>query len=96
MIIGLPSLHAYGDSQVIVNWVTSKVGLSALDLEHWCNHIVEIKNSFLSLFFQHVYRKHNKSVDRISKESLSLNPGCLSFLEFSEGVIIGEDTIHLF
>ena len=32
--LGLPTLHAYGDSQVIINWVNSKAGLSALDLDH--------------------------------------------------------------
>ena len=49
--IGLPTLHVFGDSLVIINWANSVSGLSTLDMEHWCHCITEVKDSFISLNF---------------------------------------------
>ena len=49
--IGLPELHVYGDSNVIINWENSISRLSVLDMEHWYASITVIKNSFLSINF---------------------------------------------
>ena len=65
--LGLPSLMVWGDSQVVINWENTKVGLNVLDLVHWCEHIVALKSSFLSLNFSHIYRELNLSVDALSK-----------------------------
>ena len=49
--IGLPTLHVCGDSSVIINWANDKESLSYLGLDYWCDDILELKASFLSLNF---------------------------------------------
>ena len=63
--------------------------LAVVDLEHWCECISEVKASFLSIKFQHIYREHNTIVDVLSKEALSLEMGKISFIEILEGETIG-------
>ena len=70
--------------------------LAVVDLEHWRDHIFEVKTSFLSIKFQHIYREHNTIVDVLSKEALSLEMGKLSFIEILEGETIGSGTLLLF
>ena len=94
--IGIPSLHVYGDSSVIINWANDKVKLTALDLDAWCLNIVELKAYFLSLDFQHVYREHNEKENSLSKDALPMATGLLSFIEYYEGLAIGEDKLKLF
>ena len=93
---GLHSLHVCGDSSVIINWANDEATLSALDLDYWCDNITELKSSFLSLDFRHVYREHNKNADCLSKEVLCIASRLLSFLELYEGVIIGGGMLQLF
>ena len=94
--IGIPTLHVFGDSFVVINWENDKAALSALDLVYWCDNITVLKSSFLSLEFQYVYNEHNKRADCLSKEALSMASGLLSFIEFYEGCVIGGGGIHLF
>ena len=37
--MGIPNLHVWGDSYVIINWMNSKATPTPLNLEHWCNGI---------------------------------------------------------
>ena len=94
--IGIPSLSAFGDSQVIINRVNYVARLTLVDLEHWCNHIIDIKSSFRSISFQHIYREQNSSANGLSKEALSLYMGKLAFIEYFEGEVIGNGNLRLF
>ena len=94
--LGLPTLMVSGDSQVVINWANSKACLDVVDMVHWCELIEAIKSSFLSLKFFHIYMEHNSSADALSKESLTLYLGKLSYLEIMEGDMIGSDTVLFF
>ena len=94
--IGLPTLSVCGDSQVIINWENSVACLDVVDLEHWCDCITEVKASFLSINFQHIYREHNMSADVLSKEALYLEIENLSYIEMLDAETIGSDTILFF
>ena len=94
--LGLPSLSVCGDSQVIINWENLVACLDVVDLDHWCDRIYEVKYSFLSINFQHIYMEHNMSVHALSNEALSLEMGKLSYIEMLDGESIGRDTIMLF
>ena len=82
--MGFPSLFVRGDFSVVINWKNSKVSLSKLNLDYWCDIIMKIKQGFLLLDFRHVYREHNGSVDCLSKEALNMKAGLLSFSELIE------------
>ena len=94
--LGISTLHVFGDSSAIINWVKGRAALSALNLDGWCHNIYELKSYFLSLYFLHVYREYNERADGLSKEVLSLATGHLFFTELYEGEIIGNGSIHLF
>ena len=70
---------------MIINWENSMARLDVVDLDHWCDRIAKVKYFFLSIYFKHVYREHNQSVDSLSKESLTLEMGKLLFEEFLDG-----------
>ena len=84
---------AWGESQVVINWENTKASLNVLDLVHWCERIVALKSSFLSLNFSQIYREHNSSVNGLSKEDIFLNIGILSYFEILDGQMIMSDTI---
>ena len=70
--------------------------LNIVDLEHLCDHIIEVKDYFLSIKFHDIYREHNMSVDVLSKEALSLEMGKLSYIEMLDGESIRSDTTPFF
>ena len=94
--IELPMLHIYGDSSVIINWEKGISTLTTLDIEAWCENIKKLSTLFSSIDYQHVYREYNVRAYILSKEALQLATGLLSFTEYYEGIVIGEDSIQLF
>ena len=86
--MGLPSLHIFGDSSVIINWANNKASLSSMELDHWCENIRHMIDSFLCLDIRHVYREHNERANGLSKDSLALAPGQCSFSEVYDDIII--------
>ena len=70
--------------------------LFSLDLDGWCDNIMELNASFHTLDFHHVFREHNKREDSISKDVLPMVVGLLSFTENYEEIVIGEDKLQLF
>ena len=94
--MGIPTPHVYGESYVIINWENDKETLSTLDLDAWCDNIEGLKVLFLALDFNYVYREHNEREDILSKEALPMASILLSFIEYYEGLAIGEDKLNLF
>ena len=94
--IGIPTLYVYGDSFVIINWANEKAALFTLDLDGWCDDIVELKAYFPALDFHHVFWEQNKRADNLSKEALPMASSLLSFTEYYEEIAIEEDKLQLF
>ena len=89
--IGLPMMHIFGDTSIIINWAKGISTLTNLDLEAWCENIIDISSSFSSIDYQHVYREYSEKENILSKEGLNLASGLLSFIEYYEGIVIGEE-----
>ena len=85
-----------GESSVIINWDNDKENFSTLDLDGWCDNIMELKASFHTLDFHQVFREDNKRAYSLSKEALPMVAGLLSFTEYYEKIAIGEDKLQLF
>lgn len=75
------NLHVLG--KVIIHWVTGKELLNFIWLEHWCNHILELKRNSHEVVFKHVYREANLVVDLLSKKALELHEGFIHFEEYT-------------
>ena len=94
--LGLPSLHIFGDSSVIINWASNKATLSSLELDHWCDNIRHLFNCFLYLDIQHVYRERNQRANGLSQNALALAPGQCSFIEIYDDIIMESGDFQLF
>ena len=94
--IGLPYLHIFGDSSVIIKWANMESALDMVNLEAWCHNTRILISSFMSVDLSHVYREHNRRADILSKEGLHLAPGHLILTEFYGNEIIGESSVQLF
>ena len=83
----------WAESQVVINCTRKEEELNVIDLVHWCERIYALKSSFLTINFSHIYREHKSNADALYKESLSIDMGTLSCLEFLDGEKIGFTTI---
>ena len=70
--------------------------LSSLDLDGWCDKIMELKAFFHTSDFYHAFREQNKKANSLYKELLAMVEGLLSFTENYEEIVIGEDKLQLF
>ena len=66
--MGLPYLHIFGDSSVIINWAKKESTLDMVNLEAWCLNTRILMSSFIWVDLSHVYREHNRRADILSKE----------------------------
>ena len=94
--LGIPSLHIFGDSSLIINWALGKATLSCLTLDYWCVAIRHMMPLFLRLDMQHIYREHNQCADGLSKEALNLALGLYYIFEFYDDSVIEFGEFQLF
>ena len=94
--IGLPYLHIFGDSSMIINWAKGESTLDMVNLEAWCYNTRLLMSSFTWVDFSHVYREHNKRADMLSKEGLCMAPSHLLLTESYDDEFIGEVSIQRF
>ena len=94
--IGLPYLHIFGDSSVIINWAKKESTLDMVNLEAWCLNTTILMSSFMWVNLSHVYREHNRRADILSKEGLRLPSGYLLLTEYFGNEINGENSSQLF
>ena len=85
---GIPYLHIFGDSSIIINWALGMASLSYLVLDNWCETIRQMMPKFLSLEFQHVYIEHNQTAGGFSKEALDMDSGLCHIFEFYDDYVI--------
>ena len=90
-MMGIPLGHVYGDSLVIINWVKGSTALSLPDLVHWCRETKKLFSSFQGLSFTHIYREHNRLVDRLSKDALTFPQGKGRYMELFENQLVSQD-----
>ena len=94
--IGLPYLHVFGDSSMIINWEKGESTLDMVNLEAWCNNTKKLISSFTYVDFSHVYREYNKRADTLSKAGLKEVSGHLTLSKICEGELLEEVRIQLF
>ena len=94
--IGLPYLHIFGDSSMIINWARDESTLSMVNLEAWCINTRTLISLFTFVDFSHVFREHNKRADTLSKEGLLMAVGRITLTETCEEKVYREVTLHIF
>ena len=84
--MGIPSLNVFGDSSVIINWENNVASLASPCLDHRCQDIMILMNSFSFLVIKHIYCEHNQRAHCLSKEALDLVPGSGNFSKYIDGM----------
>ena len=79
LLMGIPLQMIYGDSLVIISWVNRFSTLDVPSLMHWCKDIRYMLQLSLPVIFKHTYQEHNSLANELSKKSLQLDMGFVSF-----------------
>jgi hypothetical protein len=74
-----------GDSKIIIDWYTNESNLQVISLQSWMNKIRALSRQFQQIKAQHIYRTYNQVVDRLSKEALSMEEGCIYWSQEVDG-----------
>lgn len=53
----IPSVQNFGDSKIIVDWENGHYVLQVASLDHWCNNILELMESFNTILIKHIYHE---------------------------------------
>ena len=96
ILMGIPLQMIYGDSLVIISWVNKFSALDVPSLMHWCKDIRYMLQQSRPVIFKHTYREHNSLADELSKKSLQLDMGLVSFSEVMDGLVINQGNLDLF
>ena len=83
---GLQGIHVVGDSRVVIDWISGCSKLNVFLLSYWKSIILNLKNSFPSICFSHIYREFNTEAYEPLKKSL----GPLEDFIFYEEILDGE------
>ena len=94
--MGLPSKKIYGNSLVVINWAIGKSNLSSIDLNHWCDNIINLILCSSGMDISHVYREHNQRADCLSKDALYLSLGHCSYSEYYDDTMCMSGSTQLF
>ena len=65
--IGIPLITIFGDSLIIISWVSGLATLNVPSLSHWCDEILSLLQYVPSVTIKHIYREHNQQADGLSK-----------------------------
>ena len=68
-------LHIFGDSQLVINWVSGKYRIQNVQLAQILMEVNRLVDMFDSVVFMHIYRERNTLVDVLAKDGFSVMSG---------------------
>jgi len=92
----LEKIHVFGDSLVIIHWLSKKGKLEVCSLEGWKRRIILLKEKFIELNFYHILREFNRGADEQYKRSLSDQEGSLVIHKWIDGRESSTNIIHIY
>lgn len=81
----IDNISILGDSKAIIGWARKEHPIRVNKLLGWINRTAEIIDTFQHIKFQHLYREHNSTADRLSKRGLRVKEGFIYIEETLEG-----------
>jgi hypothetical protein len=84
-------LHIYGDSQLVINWMTGVYSMQNYSLQPLFQNIKSYCEHFSHITFDHVFRERNQEANSLSKAGLELDHGSWKIKEEAQ-----DDTIEYF
>ena len=96
LLMGIPMQLIYGDFMVIISWLNRISALDVPSLMHWCIDIRYMLQLAPPVIFKHTFREHNSLADELSKNTLRLDMGSVTFSETMDGLVINQGSLDLF
>jgi len=76
------SINIYGDSQIIINWFNEISICHLHTLRVIFDEVRHLKEAFNHISVAHIYREHNMTADKLSKEAALMDRGTWEITEF--------------
>ena len=90
----LKKLHIFGDSQLVINWVSGKYRIQNAQLAQILMEVHRLVDMFDSVVFMHIYRELNTLADVLAKDGGNVMSGSW---QISEHRAVGcFETVKLF
>lgn len=74
-------INIFGDSKIIINWFNNISSCHIHTLSIILNEVLELEAAFNNITCSHIYREHNESADRLSKEASMMDRGVWEITE---------------
>lgn len=91
----LQNPHFYGDSRIVIDWITHRSVMQTPVLQGWSQRIQRIWHNMNCPPITHIYRESNTRADALSKRGVNAVFGDMHISQFQDGVQIWESTIPL-
>ena len=75
-------IHIFGDSQLVINWVTSKFRVQNMQLFQVLYEVTRISDMFENVDFKHIYQERNSKADELAKAGATVPDGYWHITEF--------------
>jgi len=85
-----------GDSKVIIEWLSHKGNLHAIDIKGWKHRTKLLTTNFQEISFRHIFRDFNKEGDQLSKQALLDLKRRLTYYTWENGMIGPPSHLKLF
>lgn len=69
------NINIFGDLKIIVNWFNGISGCHLHTLNNILNEVNIFKTEFNNISCSHIYKEHNRNVDKLSKEVVLMPRG---------------------
>ena len=90
-------MKIFGDSKVIIDWVTRKSRLQIASLHSWKAKLQVLLPLFSYLDLYHTHREFNMEADVLFKQALRMMEGRISVLKYQANVFIcGSSICHAY
>ena len=84
-------MHIFGDSQLVINWVSGKFRINNILLTQVLQEVIHISNFLVKVDFKHIYHERNSKADALANAGVNVEEGHWNIKEFK-----GIDTYETF
>jgi hypothetical protein len=92
----LKHLQVFGDSKLMIDWTNQGCSIGNMGLISIMKQVKEVKATFESISFTHVYFEFNTQANILSKEALIMQEGTLLVHEYRGGTLISKSQKSLY
>ena len=68
-------MQIFGDSQLVINWVSGKFRINNILLTQVLQEVIRISNFLVKVDYKHIYHERNSKVDALANASANVEEG---------------------